>query len=174
MSGRVARLTAADALFASLSDLASGVQPGDLISSTPGLAHELSQRFIPVSMPSIRGTLDPRRPKAIHDNLTVKPKPIGQAVPAVKPYQSSATPVKSYTYTPRPTTPAYRPPTPAYTPYSPNGSFRPNHTPTSQPVRPGPGPSALRQSFGPTAGNGSPYGRNPAAGLMSQIGTGYR
>ena len=88
--------------------------------------------------------LDPRRPRAIHDNLTIRPRPqtltprnyASGPVAQVSPYRYQASPVQSPTY-----------------------------RASSNPVRPGPGPSGLRQSFGP-------YG-NPAAGLMSHVGSGY-
>lgn len=210
----------ADALLDSLTTLSSAVTPGDLVPerSAPGFAHELAQRFIPVSSPSIRGTLDPRRPKAIHDNLTVRPKPIGQPLAGISAalaggipspgasqqqrpaaYQNQATPVRNYNYSSATQNAngasPYRPPGTAYSPTPTNGPIygrsappipapspvAPQTTPGLSSgqyhVRPGPGPSALRQSFGPvTSGamNGSPYGRNPAAGLMSQVGMGYR
>lgn len=208
----------ADALLDSLTDLTSAAKPSDLIPShrEPGFAHDLSKRFIPVPAPSIRGTLDPRRPQAIRDNVTVKPRPVTQplagmgqtvqgAMPgtplSVPPTGHSAygpsvpphgTPTRGHNYAPS-QTPVYGlagqanyrpPPTPGYGGYNaPNQGGSPAYgrtgpvVPSGPPqqvqyVRPGPGPSALRQSFGP--GNGSPYGRNPAAGLMSQVVPQYR
>jgi len=148
------QLIAADVLLKQLTRLASTITPTDLAPSVShvGSAYNLSTRFLPISGPSIRGTLDPRRPRAIHDNLTIRPRP-----------QTSAP--RNYSSGPVSQAPPYR-----YQPSavpSPTGTYRQNTANVVTPARPGPGPSALRQSFGP-----SPYG-NPAAGLMSQVGPGY-
>ena len=221
-----------------------------------GAAHDLAQRFIPVDSPSIRGTLDPRRPQAIHDNMTIRPRSatqLGQIGPNSTvnnlnslgglnsmggSITSTATPNRNYTPPTATSGPAgtyrytsgaaaytaskpnaYRPPsTPTYgshhnssnsiygrggplaglnsggTPSPVNGSpgpvtpgpqqqlqqqqqhYQQQQQQQQQFVRPGPGPSGLRQAFGPPGSQapGSPYGRNPAAGLMSQVGPGYR
>jgi hypothetical protein len=66
-------LTLADELFASLTRLAAGTKPSDFVKLSPGTAHTLARR-IALPAPTIRGTLDPRRPHALHDNLTVRPR----------------------------------------------------------------------------------------------------
>lgn len=144
--------------------------------SAAGLAHRLAQRLLQNNSPSIRGVLDPRRPQAIHDNLTVRPKsasaqPLGGAstVPTT-PSPTSYPPRQSTVYQPprqqpayaAPSTP-YRPPTPNYTYTSPfnqvnfGGSPAGGVSNTPPPVPhqntayrpPLAGPSGLRQSFGP-------------------------
>ncbi|WVF72166.1 hypothetical protein IAT40_006978 [Kwoniella sp. CBS 6097] len=68
----------AEELLGSLSRLTGHLRPNDMLSSASsskeGLAHELARRFLPVHSPVIRGTLDPRRPHALHDNTTVRLK----------------------------------------------------------------------------------------------------
>ncbi|WWC69448.1 uncharacterized protein I206_103387 [Kwoniella pini CBS 10737] len=68
----------AEELLTSLTKLTGNLSPAHMLTeattSKVGLAHELARRFLPVSSPSIRGTLDPRRPHALHDNITVKPR----------------------------------------------------------------------------------------------------
>lgn len=141
-----------------------------------GLAHRLAQRLLQTNSPSIRGVLDPRRPQAIHDNLTVRPKsasaqPLGGApnVPTT-PSPTSYPPRQSTMYQPprqqpsyaTPSTP-YRPPTPNYTYTSPfnqmnfgsgtpvgGGGTSPHPPHQTTAYRPPlAGPSGLRQSFGP-------------------------
>lgn len=72
----------ADELFASLADLveSSDTPPAALLpesaksssSSKPGLAHTLARRLLSNRAPIIRGTLDPRRAHALHDNATLR------------------------------------------------------------------------------------------------------
>ncbi|WVQ78290.1 hypothetical protein IAT38_000375 [Cryptococcus sp. DSM 104549] len=202
----------AEELLSSLSLLAGNVSPADLLPSSTsnvGLAHELSRRLLPVSAPAIRGTLDPRRPHALHDNVTVKPRsaPAAGSTPAPGPGlgMASAGPSTPYHAQPSPKIGGMAPPpNPQYSvppphtlpsgaprsippqspsPYNgapppsssrPNGQPQPQYPPSRnapypsfnntiygrsplpppQPspvayVRPGPGPSGLRQSFGP-------------------------
>lgn len=203
-------LDAADRLHASLTYLASHTVPRSLLreGAYPGMAHAAAQRLITTRSPAIRGTLDPKRPQALHDNTTIRMRsqvaqslggsgnvslpsphqpppprsgPFGQMPPPPMPggYGSppphilppSTKPATSATgspygraqqaYTPQrpgsatsgapyrplsgagyvsPSSPAYGRPSP---------SPLPTHSQSSY-VRPGgPGPSALRQSFGP-------------------------
>ena len=168
----------AQELLASLTRLAAMTGPSELLGAketTSGLAHRLAERLLQNNAPSIRGVLDPRRPQAIHDNLTVRPKsasaqPLGGAptVPAM-PSPTTYPPRQSTMYQPprqqpsypTPSTP-YRPPTPNYTYTSPFNQMNygaspgaPGGPPPSAPPHntayrpPLAGPSGLRQSFGP-------------------------
>lgn len=171
----------AQELLASLARLAAMTGPSELLAnkeSASGLAHRLAQRLLQTNSPSIRGVLDPRRPQAIHDNLTVRPKsasaqPLGGAptVPAT-PSPAAYPPRQSTMYQPprqqpsypTPSTP-YRPPTPNYTYTSPfnqmNFGVSPGGVGGAGVTSPNPplhntayrpplaGPSGLRQSFGP-------------------------
>lgn len=216
----------ADEVLASLTRLAENIPPADLLRlpQTPGSAHELAKRFIHVSSPVIRGTLDPRRPHALHDNTTVRarpqqtqslgastanyssprtatnymappPLPVQYTVPpphtasggpSRQQHYSSPTP-RSTGYYPTTATPQgqpYRPTTAGYTPYTPpsnpaygrTGSESTGLIPVTATAytRPGPGPSSLRQSFGPLPGTpGSPYasggpGRPPSIILAAR------
>jgi hypothetical protein len=160
----------AEELLASLSKLAETTKPSDFLQAeaTTGMAHRMAQQVLQNKAPSIRGTLDPRRPHAVHDNLTVKPKSaqtIGAAAttPAAYPARQSTMyqPPRQQPSYPSPT--PYRPPTPNYTYTSPfaqqtpagSGPPRGQQTQYRPPVA---GPSGLRQSFGP--GN-SPYPSTP-------------
>jgi hypothetical protein len=145
------------------------------------MARRLAQRVLQNNSPSIRGTLDPRRPHAVHDNLTVRPKsaasqPLGGTPSATPTGISTYPPRQSTMYQPPRQQPSYPSPTP-YRPPTPNFTYtsplaqpnRVNGTPTAQPGQyrpPMAGPSGLRQSFGPGSGpghgpGGQPY---PAAG----------
>ncbi|BEJ18218.1 hypothetical protein CspHIS471_0704950 [Cutaneotrichosporon sp. HIS471] len=76
----------ADELFASLARLieASDTPPSALLleqkggektdseKKSVGLAHKLARRLLANRAPIIRGTLDPRRPLALHDNVTLR------------------------------------------------------------------------------------------------------
>ncbi|RSH91959.1 hypothetical protein EHS25_009329 [Saitozyma podzolica] len=213
----------AEELLASLGRLASDLPPSKLLSgpSSPGMAHSLAQRLISISAPVVRGTLDPRRPHALHDNITVRLRsPAGQTLGGTAPpsgvvpgpgsspnrpmygpvsaYPSSSMPRPPYASpykpggTPTPIRPGqgnayfppgaggpvpYRPPTAMY-PYStgsPVGNTIYGRTPPPGPPQgqipgqgmaglsglPGPGPSALRQSFGTAMG--APGGPGPFA-----------
>ncbi|GMK59476.1 hypothetical protein CspeluHIS016_0800820 [Cutaneotrichosporon spelunceum] len=70
-----------------------------------GLAHKLARRLLANRAPIIRGTLDPRRPQALHDNVTLRlraqtaaaitapsPHSINGAPHALPPKSGSATP----------------------------------------------------------------------------------
>jgi hypothetical protein len=169
----------AEELLASLTRLASMSKPSDFTSETSekaGLAHRLAQRVLQTNGPSIRGTLDPRRPRAIHDNLTVRGKspaaqPMSGTSGATVPGSSSYPARQSTMYQPprqQPSYPSptpYRPPTPnfAYTsPFasqnrSPNGTApSPRTQPPANYRPPIVGPSGLRQSFGPVPAPASP------------------
>ncbi|WVQ70062.1 uncharacterized protein L199_008286 [Kwoniella botswanensis] len=203
----------AEELLSSLAKLTGSRPPVDMLpasTSKVGLAHELARRFLPVPSPSIRGTLDPRRPQALHDNVTVKPRTMaGQTLGgSVNPPLSSphAPPPIKLGVMPPPPIPQYVAPPPhtlpvgarsndnnrpsstpsrsSYAPHSPSpsiGNTIYNNRPTSTSTPPanaantapyprsaaGPGPSNLRQSFGPgTTGtpsrssNGIGYGMN--------------
>jgi len=230
--------------LASLTRLAENVSPSELLpqtgstSATSGLAHDLTKRFIPVSSPVIRGTLDPRRPHGLHDNLTVRLRsptsqslggssaalasphappprigPHGYMAPPTLPQQLSVPPPhvlptsssSRYQSQPRPSSTAQTPQRSAqpydsahsssntqsrpqfgaaYAPYTPNSTGnavygRTTTNSASTPARLGPGPSSLRQSFGPTT-PGSSYGTsapvraptiNPMAQQMRSTGT---
>lgn len=77
----------ADELLHSLSTLSSTVPPSALLPAVlePGFASSVSSRLIHTPGPIIRGTLDPRRPKAIHDNTTIRPRPATSHVPIPNP-----------------------------------------------------------------------------------------
>ncbi|WWC90019.1 uncharacterized protein L201_004949 [Kwoniella dendrophila CBS 6074] len=182
----------AEQLLASLTQLTGDLSPADMLlpsTSKIGLAHELAQRFLPVSVPSIRGTLDPRRPRALHDNVTVKPRALagqvlgGSSNPAVA--SPHAPPPMKLGVMPPPPIPQYAAPPPHTLPGGVRqNSQRPSTTPSrtaypysateynnrgpsvstpsstnvANPGTPptvyprsavGPGPSNLRQSFGP-------------------------
>lgn len=69
----------ADELFASLARLVessdtppSALLPKNLEPGSLGLAHTLARRLLSNRAPIIRGTLDPRRPQALHDNVTIR------------------------------------------------------------------------------------------------------
>ncbi|WWD15930.1 hypothetical protein CI109_100354 [Kwoniella shandongensis] len=163
-------------LLASLAKLTGNVSPAEMLpasTSKTGLAHELARRFLPVSSPAIRGTLDPRRPHALHDNTTVRPKSsaiqnLGGAPSVVSPHAPpppkggpmAPPPAPGYSVPPPHTLPAasrHQPhrSTPPSRPPAPATNWNP--APRPGPVRPG--PSNLRQSFGPgTPGVGSTYG----------------
>lgn len=154
----------AEELLASLAKLAESTQPSDLLprmQDTSGMAHRLAQQILQNKAPSIRGTLDPRRPHALHDNLTVRPKSV-QNINAAATTPSSYPTRQSTVYQPprqQPSYPSptpYRPPTPNYTYTSPFAQQAPGaNGPRIQQAQyrpPAAGPSALRQSFGPGAG----------------------
>ncbi|OCF35465.1 hypothetical protein I316_03017 [Kwoniella heveanensis BCC8398] len=107
----------AEELLGSLSRLTGNVRPTDIMltasSSKRGSAHELARRFLPVHGPLIRGTLDPRRPHALHDNTTVRmktptnpPSLNGSTNPAASPH--APPPMKM----PPPPIPSFVPPPP--------------------------------------------------------------
>nr|XP_031862788.1 uncharacterized protein CI109_001800 [Kwoniella shandongensis]KAA5529860.1 hypothetical protein CI109_001800 [Kwoniella shandongensis] len=156
----------AEELLASLAKLTGNVSPAEMLpasTSKTGLAHELARRFLPVSSPAIRGTLDPRRPHALHDNTTVRPKSsaiqnLGGAPSVVSPHAPpppkggpmAPPPAPGYSVPPPHTLPAasrHQPhrSTPPSRPPAPATNWNP--APRPGPVRPG--PSNLRQSFGP-------------------------
>ena len=175
----------AEELLSSLTKVASGSKPSDLMNDTSekvGLARRLAQRALQNNSPSIRGTLDPRRPHAIHDNLTVRPKspaaqPLG-GTPGITTGTSSYPPRQSTMYQPPRQQPSYPSPTP-YRPPTPNFAYtsplaqpnRPNGVPPPPQgqynARPPAGPSGLRQSFGPGTGP-IPYPGSPRAPIGSQ------
>lgn len=159
-----------------MTKLGAMAKPSDLFDNqdnVAGVAHILAQRVLQTNAPSIRGSLDPRRPHAVHDNLTVRPKSVSaQAVGG-----SPAAPTNTSTYSPRsngvfdsprqqpsyptPNTP-YRPPNPNYTYTSPIGqqmygtaTVPAAHTTPYRP--PLAGPSGLRQSFGPIPSQSPQY-----------------
>ncbi|WWD01374.1 hypothetical protein V866_008317 [Kwoniella sp. B9012] len=203
----------AEELLSSLAKLIGSRPPVDMLpasTSKVGLAHELARRFLPVSSPSIRGTLNPRRPQALHDNVTVKPRTMaGQtlggstnpplssphAPPPIKLGVMPPPPIPQYVAPPPHTLPvggrsndnnrpSSTPSRSSYPPHSPSpsiGNTIYNNRPTSASTPPanpantapyprsavGPGPSNLRQSFGPgtpgtpsTSSNGVGYGMN--------------
>ena len=161
----------AHALFSSLATFTSQLKPSDLVQLMEGSAHDLSQRLIHTKSPSIQGTLDPLRRQALHDNITVRTRPqpkIPYTPPVSTPHRYQP-PVQNSRPPPQGYNPNYRPPPSPYgysgqpgvgggSPYAGPG------TPTSSYVRPGPGPSALRQSFGPgpVPGMGAPGGPMPS------------
>ena len=183
----------AQTLLDSISHLAANMQPRDLLPphSDQNLAHSLARRILPVSAPSIRGVLDPRRPKSLHENATVSMRPAadmsrshataqaggpGPATPfnMAKP---QAPPYQSYSSSTSPFRPTSGPP------YSSSsntaavgntiyGRTTLNATPTPSTaftVRPnGPGPSNLRQSFGPGP-IASPAAYRPASLNVGQM-----
>lgn len=62
-------------LLSSLSQLTQVVTPAHLLPdlrTKPGWSHILGRHILSTSSPSIRGTLDPRRPHALHDNTTIQ------------------------------------------------------------------------------------------------------
>nr|KIR46478.1 hypothetical protein I312_03964 [Cryptococcus bacillisporus CA1280] len=62
-------------LLSSLSQLTQVVSPAQLLPALrtkPGWSHILGRHILSTSSPSIRGTLDPRRPHALHDNTTIQ------------------------------------------------------------------------------------------------------
>ncbi|KIR39372.1 hypothetical protein I307_06003 [Cryptococcus deuterogattii 99/473] len=62
-------------LLSSLSQLTQVVSPAQLLPALrtrPGWSHTLGRHILSTSSPSIRGTLDPRRPHALHDNTTIQ------------------------------------------------------------------------------------------------------
>lgn len=62
-------------LLSSLSQLTQVVTPAHLLPALrtkPGWSHILGRHILSTSSPSIRGTLDPRRPHALHDNTTIQ------------------------------------------------------------------------------------------------------
>ncbi len=87
----------ADELFASLAKLVedsatppSALLPASALEQTDaekkesdkkamGLAHKLARRLLANRAPIIRGTLDPRRPQALHDNVTLRLRAQAQA-----------------------------------------------------------------------------------------------
>lgn len=178
----------AQELLTSLTRLAAMTGPSELLEgreSASGMAHRLAQQLLQNSSPSIRGVLDPRRPHAVHDNLTVRPKsaaaqPLGGAPivtstapsPSAYPQRQSTMyqPPRQQPSYPSPSTP-YRPPTPNYTYTSPfqqmtfagggnvsSPSAPPHQTQYRPPLA---GPSALRQSFGPGPQPQSPHYASP-------------
>ncbi|WVQ71703.1 hypothetical protein IAR50_001244 [Cryptococcus sp. DSM 104548] len=107
----------ANELLASLARLAHHVPPTELVPALAGKigwSHEAAKRYLPTSSPSIRGTLDPRRPHALHDNTTIRlrtgsAKPAsgnGPSVPNALPNGTPTPPIQN--------TPLHNP-TPAYT-----------------------------------------------------------
>ncbi|ODN83159.1 hypothetical protein L202_01356 [Cryptococcus amylolentus CBS 6039] len=65
----------ANELLSSLSRLAGHVPPADLVPTHAGKigwSHDAAKRHLSTPSPSIRGTLDPRRPHALHDNTTIR------------------------------------------------------------------------------------------------------
>jgi hypothetical protein len=171
----------AEELLASLTKLAESTKPSDLLAAkteTAGMAHRIAQRVLQNKAPSIRGTLDPRRPHAVHDNLTVRPRsltaqPLGGTAsttgttPSYPPRQSTMyQPPRQQPSYPSPT--PYRPPTPNYTYTSPfaqqntglNGIGNAPRASHAQYRPPAAGPSGLRQSFGPGTGS---YPNSPSA-----------
>ncbi|WVR05222.1 hypothetical protein IAU60_002234 [Kwoniella sp. DSM 27419] len=155
----------ANALLASLTDLTSSVLPADMTParmSRPGMAHELAKRVLPVSSPSIRGILDPRRPHALHDNTTLsvrpaQPMPVSTSTYAPPAVKMAPPPIPQYSAPPQHTLSAPRYP-------------RTNALATGYPYSPTPNPTAplsgfngptgvtnYRQSYGSTAGHGGAY-----------------
>ncbi|ORX39882.1 hypothetical protein BD324DRAFT_615370 [Kockovaella imperatae] len=125
-------LLAADQLLNSLAKLAGQTTPVELAGRIN--AHKLAQSVIPTSAPSIRGTLDPRRPRALRDNTTSRTQPAGSSSAQVKP---PSTPLR-----------AYNSGNTVYGRSTPTTSTTTNTTAYN--VRPsGPGPSNLRQSYAP-------------------------
>lgn len=195
-------------LLDSLASLAGSLTPAELLAKGMPDAHELAKRFLPVSSPSVRGILDPRRPKALHDNTTVRMRPAayapsGAASPGISTQlagggtqmhsSSSSTLPRAGTYpaqspgmqpyargSPPAGQTAYAAPT--YSHYGPSTAYRPP-TPLGPPsagtgyarIPPGPGPSALRQSFGPAQGaGGRPVLPGTGGGTPGVYGAGAR
>ncbi|WVQ98746.1 hypothetical protein IAU59_005877 [Kwoniella sp. CBS 9459] len=134
----------AEELLGSLARLTNNVRPVDMLSSVSssktGTAHALARRLLPVHGPLIRGTLDPRRPHALHDSTTIRLKTPtsqqslnGSTNPAASPH---APPPRKM---PPPPIPSFTPPPPHTLPN--NGSRYPSgtqHRPSSSstPSRP--------------------------------------
>lgn len=79
----------AEELLNSLASLSATIPPSALIPNLePGFAHRVSKRLIHTPAPTIRGTLDPRRPKAIHDNATIRPRPSAMPSASLPPVPS--------------------------------------------------------------------------------------
>jgi len=82
----------ADQLFTNLSKLVetTDTPPSALLpeSKKPGLAHTLAKRLLANDAPAVRGTLDARRPQALHDNVTIRLR--AQAAAAVGQQQAQA------------------------------------------------------------------------------------
>lgn len=174
-----------------LTRIAENTKPSDLLpsSSISGTAHDLAKRFIPVSSVAVRGTLDAKRPNAIHDSTTVRIRSnpgnvngsgqlssgLGFPPPTPQPmnpgYSNQAYPRTNTASAPSPRTPyypqtssqshTYRGPSQGY-PYSPGipGNYR-NDTPGLAGYRSSApiGPSGLRQAHGTPASAGS-YGND--------------
>lgn len=71
----LANANSAQELLSSLSQLTQVVSPAQLLPALltrPGWSHILGRRILSTPSPSIRGTLDPRRPHALHDNTTIQ------------------------------------------------------------------------------------------------------
>lgn len=71
----LANANSARELLSSLSQLTQVVSPAQLLPALltrPGWSHILGRRILATPSPSIRGTLDPRRPHALHDNTTIQ------------------------------------------------------------------------------------------------------
>ncbi|KAL1409706.1 hypothetical protein Q8F55_003702 [Vanrija albida] len=67
--------------------LPTGVEP-----TAPGLAHKLAKRLLSNRVPLIRGTLDPNRATAVHDNVTIRLKPQTVAAIGALPTPTPGTP----------------------------------------------------------------------------------
>ncbi|WWC61107.1 uncharacterized protein I303_103685 [Kwoniella dejecticola CBS 10117] len=155
----------AEELLSSLTKLTGNISPADMLkasTSKVGLAHELARRFLPVSSASIRGTLDPRRPQALHDNITVKPRTMTAQIGGLsKPPSASPhvpPPMKSNVMPPPPM-PQYHVPPPHTLP----SGGRPNsseHRTSSTPTR-------VAYPYTASPGAGNPVYNNRPSGTPS-------
>lgn len=183
----------ADELLTSLSHLSENTTPSDLLPDLqPGFAHSLSKRLIHAPGPIHRGTLDSRRPQAMHDNTTIRARPTAPAAPPSIAQQLAGTPTRPMSAQINPYTPSanyqnaqsQQQGRQSYgysgTPQSPyaNGQTPPSARQPYYP--PGAGGSGYRpqtpayQQYTPQPqipnGNNTIYNRSPAA-VQSQVGS---
>ncbi|RXK39529.1 hypothetical protein M231_03198 [Tremella mesenterica] len=163
----------AEEVLSSLTALASHVPPNELLpkGTFDGLAHDLAARFVPVSAPIIRGTLDPKRPQALHDNATVRMRshvsqPLGSTsiggISSLSPHQPPPPrPGPGGQMLPPPIPSNYITPPPHTLPHSKSSTPQYKTQPTAPRVyytAPSPGQNVQTTSFRPPS-SGSTYGR---------------
>ncbi|KAL7423983.1 hypothetical protein Q5752_001568 [Cryptotrichosporon argae] len=151
---------AADQLLASLAELAARAEPADLVPSAQS-AHALAAKHVPTPGPLVRGTLDPRRPAALHDNTTVRLSPHALALAAAPAASIHLPPPASAAAAPAPA-PAQR------------GTEPPPHTLPPAMRRPAPASAqqlhasrSLNAAPSPLLPQGAPYRRPTAPGSPS-------
>jgi hypothetical protein len=169
--------SAADEVLASLTRLAGKTTPSQLIATREGLAHDLAKRFLPVSSPSIRGTLDPRRTHALHDNATlrIRPPPPATLSLGTPSLPSSSRVPQGYMSPGLPSATSAQAGTSRYIPYGRPSPSQTASTPTYSPRYqnpPNPSPSVFRPTAPPTyipqanTGNNI-YSRQGASGVAT-------